>query len=109
MRETQRSISDWADQTFGPVSSNMRIAARANEEMAELLRALSTDDSNWQAVSEIADIVIVLFRLADTLGIDLLNQVDKKMMINRSRQWKQDGSGHGYHLRDKEAHANREG
>lgn len=33
----------WADQIFGPASSNARVAARANEEMAELLRALTAD------------------------------------------------------------------
>jgi hypothetical protein len=37
--EDQESISAWADQTFGPASSNARVAARANEVMAELLLA----------------------------------------------------------------------
>jgi NTP pyrophosphatase (non-canonical NTP hydrolase) len=105
MRETQQSISWWASETFGPVSSNIRVAARANEEMAELLRALSTNDKNPKAHEEMADVLIVLFRLAARMGIDLLDAVDKKMEINRSREWKLDGSGHGYHVRDKEPHA----
>jgi NTP pyrophosphatase (non-canonical NTP hydrolase) len=105
MRETQRSISDWAEQTFGPASSNMRVATRANEEMAELLRALAVDDNNSKAWDEMADVLIVLFRLADRTGIDLLWMVDEKMKINRARVWKQDGSGHGYHIRDKEPDA----
>lgn len=99
MRETQQTISEWAEETFGPVSSNARVAARANEEMAELLRALTADDSNPQAANEMADVLIPLFRLADRMGFDLLGEVDKKMAVNRAREWHLDGSGHGYHVR----------
>jgi NTP pyrophosphatase (non-canonical NTP hydrolase) len=69
--------------------------------MAELLRALSADDNSAKAASEIADVVIVLYRLAWRLGVDLHDEIDKKMAINRARQWKQDNTGHGYHVRDK--------
>lgn len=99
--ETQGSVAAWADATFGPSASNMRIAARANEEMAELLRALSVDDANSGAAVEVADVVIVLYRLARNLGVDLHAEVDRKMAINRAREWKLDGSGHGYHVRQK--------
>jgi NTP pyrophosphatase (non-canonical NTP hydrolase) len=99
--ETQGAISDWADSTFGPVSSNARVAARANEEMAELLRALTVDDASPKAAEEIADIFIVLFRLATRLGVDVDEAIDRKMQINRLRKWNKDGSGHGYHVRDK--------
>ena len=67
MRETQVSISQWATDTFGPASSNARVCARANEEMAELLRALTSDQPE-KAVEEAADVVIVLYRLAERLG-----------------------------------------
>jgi hypothetical protein len=168
MNETQESISLWAEETFGPVGSNARVAARANEEMAELLRALSTDDSNPKAAEEAADVVIVLCRLAHRLetrlpafgydfgkeehyrsnyriaaqanfemahllravgtytndtgarsrviqvcgymgslalrmGFSLKDEVDKKMAINRARQWHLDNTGHGYHVRDESA------
>jgi hypothetical protein len=43
--EDQESSGAWVDQTFGPASSNARVAARANEGMAELLRALIADDT----------------------------------------------------------------
>jgi NTP pyrophosphatase (non-canonical NTP hydrolase) len=100
-QEDQLSISEWADATFRPVVSNIRVAARANEEMAELLRALTVNDDNPKAAEEIADILIVLYRLATRLGVDLHNQVNEKMVVNRSRTWSQDGSGHGYHVRPK--------
>lgn len=97
--ECQHSISQWAEDTFGPVSSNARVAARANEEMAELLRALTCGDNNDKAASEIADVFIVLYRLADRLGADVHAEVDKKMKINRARKWTLDGTGHGRHVR----------
>lgn len=101
-RETQASISRWAFDTFGPASSNVRVATRANEEMAELLRALAADDKHPKAAEEIADVVIVLYRLATRLEVDLHEVIDRKMATNRNREWNRDNSGHGYHVRDKE-------
>ena len=97
--ESQESVSAWAELTFGPAGSNARVASRANEEMAELIRALTIEEKHPKAAEECADIVIVLFRLAERLGVDLLDEVDKKMALNRQREWKRDGSGHGYHTK----------
>lgn len=99
--ETQLTISEWCEETFGPVSSNARVAARANEEMAELLRALTVDDNHPKAAEEIADVVIILNRLASRMGVSVIEEVDRKMAVNRNREWKLDGSGHGYHVRQK--------
>lgn len=99
MIETQASICDWTEATFGSASSNARIAARANEEMAELLRALTSDDNHSGAVEEAADIVIILYRLAQRMGCDLHDEIDRKMAINRQRQWNVGSDGHGYHVR----------
>jgi NTP pyrophosphatase (non-canonical NTP hydrolase) len=103
MTESQKSISAWAEQTFGPSGSNIRVAVRAQEELTELLRALSVDDEHPKAAEEVADVVIVLQRLATRLGIDLWQEVERKMTVNRARVWKVDGSGHGYHVRDRGA------
>jgi len=95
----QHAVSQWAERTFGPTSSNARVAARANEEMAELLRTLTTDDgATGKAIEEAADVVIILFRLADRMGYDLLGEVRSKMQVNAQRVWQRDGSGHGYHV-----------
>lgn len=99
--ETQQSIAEWANRTFGPAPSLARIAARANEEMAELLRAATADRSSLVLVEEAADVVIVLYRLAHASGYDLDAMVDAKMRENRTRDWKVDGTGHGYHVREK--------
>lgn len=101
--ETQSSISRWANETFGPASSNARVAARANEEMAELLRALTADDNHTKAVEEAADVVIILYRLAERMGRDLHAAIDRKMEINRARVWNLTADGHGYHVRTKPA------
>jgi NTP pyrophosphatase (non-canonical NTP hydrolase) len=99
--ETQATISQWADETFGTAGSNARAAARANEEMAELLANLTSDDNHSKAGDEIADVFIVLYRVATNLGVDVHEEIDAKMKTNRSRLWALDGTGHGYHV---EAH-----
>lgn len=98
--ETQRSIADWAEQTFGPAVYLARVGARANEEMAELLRKLTAAEIDLDGIAEeAADVVIVLYRLAHLTGRDLNAEVNAKMAINRAREWKMTGDGHGYHKR----------
>ncbi len=101
MAETQRTITDWATHTFGEPPSDARVAARANEEMAELLRAVTSGQTPDKVIDEAADVVIVLYRLCDRLGGDLMAAIDAKMAVNRGRQWRTDGNGHGYHVREK--------
>lgn len=99
-KETQGSISKWAEETFGPSGTNARVAARANEEMSELLRVLTSDDNDPKAAEEAADVVIVLYRLANRMGVNLNVEIDKKMAVNRARKWNRDNTGHGYHVKD---------
>lgn len=95
--ETQATINAWITSTFGEAGSNLSVAARANEEMAELLMALAVNDSDAHAVEEAADIVIILYRLAERFGGDLLAEVNRKMAVNRARTWNV-ANGHGYHV-----------
>jgi len=99
-QETQSTISQWAQDTFGPSSSNLRIAIRANEEMAELLKALIVKGLEDKAAEEVADVFIVLYRLATELGRDLHEDINKKMKINRARTWTLDGSGCAQHVKE---------
>lgn len=98
MIETQKTISDWAQATFGPLGSNMAVAARANQEMAELIKELTLNDNSPKAIEEIADIVIVLYRLVERHNRNLGDAIDAKMAINRARKWRLDGAGQGYHV-----------
>lgn len=84
--ETWASMAKWTAETFGPVSLE-RIATRANEEMQELL----ADPSD---VTEAADVCIVLSRYP---GIE--EAINRKMAVNRGRQWKLNGDGSGYHVK----------
>lgn len=65
--ETQDTIREWTDKTFGTVSTTPRVAVRAQEELVELLRALTSENYD-KAPEECADVVIVLCRVADRLG-----------------------------------------
>lgn len=99
MSETQQSISEWANATFGEPISNMSIARRAQKEMAELVTGLLADDRDPAASVEAADVIIVLMRLFERMGTTWQIEVDKKMAINRARQWVLDGNGHGSHVK----------
>ena len=94
MGETFQSISDWCDETFGPATP-VRMAARANEEMAELIdkatKAASMDDA--AVTEEAADVVICLARFPG-----LWAAVERKMVVNRGRTWRLTGEGTGYHV-----------
>jgi hypothetical protein len=97
MAETWQSISDWCDRTFGPASP-MRMAARANEEMAELIdKASRAETYNDEVLIEAADVVICLARFPG-----IWEAVERKMDINRSRVWRLTGEGTGYHIAQSE-------
>lgn len=49
---------------------------------------------------EAADVLIVLYGVARMRGFDLHAEVEKKMAVNRSRRWKANGDGTGYHIKD---------
>lgn len=96
----QRAVVEWQNKTFGEPRSNLGIAIRANEEMSELLRCLSRDDSDPAARAEVADVVIVLCRLSERLGGTIVRDVDAKMEVNLGRTWRRRGDGHGQHVRE---------
>ena len=101
MPETTASIAQWAEETFGPIHNPARVAARANEEMAELLRAATSEAPPFALVEEAADVVIVLARLVHVAGGDLWQAVEAKMAVNPERTWRRYDTGHGYHVRAK--------
>lgn len=101
-RETQKTISTWANSTFGEAATTLSVAARANEEMAELIAKLAEDDYHADAAEEAADVIIVLMRVFERLGVDYQKEMSKKMRTNRMRVWKLTGNGHGYHVRGDE-------
>lgn len=107
MMETQRSITEWAEQTFGP-SHPAVIASRMNVEVAELVSGLSTvarlevsdiDPNTLDALrEECADVGVMLFQVCEKLGVDLQTAINYKMAVNRSRSWAKTPSGHYQHV-----------
>ncbi len=96
-QETSHTIREWGDATFGEARDLTALVARARGEMDELEQALRTGDMS-EAGREAADVVILLHRLVGLLGMDLNEQVDAKMAVNRARKWKAAGDGTGGHV-----------
>ncbi|WP_235284952.1 MazG-like family protein [Thalassospira sp. HJ] len=90
-------MCDWAEQIFGPVRDPASLVERASVEMKELGEAVEARDVS-EVGKEAADVLILLYRLADQFGLDLDQEVQAKMAINRSRTWVSKGDGTGSHL-----------
>jgi NTP pyrophosphatase (non-canonical NTP hydrolase) len=97
MRETSTTIREWGDATFGAVRDLSALVARARGELEELDQAIKANDKS-EIGKEAADVVILLHRLVALAGMDLDEQVDAKMAINRARKWKPAGDGTGGHV-----------
>ena len=95
--ETSNTIRAWGDATFGEVKDLAALVSRARGELDELAEAVRAGDMA-EAGREAADVVILLHRLVALAGMDLNEQVDAKMTINRARTWKAAGDGTGGHV-----------
>lgn len=60
--ETMDSCVQWARDTFGEAPATDRVLARAAEEVAEMLRALTSNQPKARVAEEAADAAIILFR-----------------------------------------------
>ncbi len=95
--ETSSTIREWGDAIFGAPADLAVLVRRARLEMDELEEALRQGD-HPEAGREAADVVILLHRLVGILGMELSEQVDAKMVVNRARKWKAAGDGTGGHV-----------
>jgi NTP pyrophosphatase (non-canonical NTP hydrolase) len=95
--ENQASICRWADDTFSPVADPVALVDRAMMEMQELREAVEAGDIA-EIGKESADVMILLYRLAEQFDQNLNEQTDAKMVINRGRVWRAKGDGTGSHI-----------
>ena len=103
MSETQFTISAWADEEFGKVKDLKHAFRRTQEELTELNIEMTCLNPNpSRIINEMADVVITFYRCAAVMGQSLDQAISHKMSVNRSREWASDGTGHGYHLKEKE-------
>lgn len=101
MHETQRSINDWAIETFGHIKNPQTAIDRMLKEVRELEKLSRYNDAAYEEmVDECADILITLYRVMEVLGYNLHACVDHKMQINRARKWKLNGDGTGQHIKE---------
>lgn len=68
-----------------------------------LLKALNAALTGGAYDVHVRSAMIRCAALCACYGRRLTEEVDAKMAVNRGRQWHHDGTGHGYHVRDKEA------
>ncbi len=97
-KETQASIAQWAEETFGPVGDYTALVDRAVTEMSELREAVSLNNT-VEIGKETADVMILLYRLCALNGLDLQTEVNHKMSENRARKWRNTGDGTGSHIK----------
>lgn len=100
MTETFKTIGDWIEETFGD-SNRLDMSDwyvyqaqfdRVKDEFLELEEEVSppsgTGGTSMGAVGrEAADVVISLAGMCRRYGIDLQEEVNKKMVVNREREW----------------------
>lgn len=109
MKENQETITKWQSETFGETTAWAAFTRMQKEywELRDMLHAMDGraerdgDMPDEHAVGmECADVLITLYRVAESVGIDLAKMVDEKMRINRARKWVVDGTGNGQHVKE---------
>lgn len=95
----QKTIGIWGDRVFGPVRDPAALVHRAQQELEELKAAVEAGGT-FAIGDEIADVVILLYRLADRCGLDLDLEVERKNVRNQARKWASNGDGTGTHIAD---------
>ena len=96
-KESSETIAQWGSETFGDAASVKAYAVRAQEELAELIKAIEKGETDKNIAFEAADVTILLHRVTGSLGLELYGAVDEKMTLNRERKWTRDGNGVGQH------------
>ena len=103
--ETQETITQWSEETFGPTHP-YQIAKRMAKEVKELLDLFVRIGHKWdgekqvpipvdeidpeliqQLHMECADIEVMLRQVSELLHLELQDGVNFKMSINRGRRW----------------------
>lgn len=94
VKKLQREIGEWGDKTF-PASDKVEkmsgivhhLDDEVHELMSESLMMSVGMERQDQIRMEVADVFILAFQLAYTLGFDAELAVQEKMDINKKRKW----------------------
>jgi len=82
VRELQAEIAEWADK-LNPDRTALSLIAKMLEEVGELIASDRQDDP-----LELADVLILALDLAHIKNIDVADAVQRKMRVNRTRNWR---------------------
>lgn len=99
MNWNQETITQWAVSTFGKPATLQGVMEKLHGEMSELYEEVV--DANGEPArigKECADVFIVLVQIAEHSGVNLMEEVAKKMAINAAREWKIIGDGIAQHI-----------
>ena len=114
--EDQKSIAEWRRSVFGRAPWR-HVLGRFLEEVAETCELAGCDRAGAQVAraatelevtglegtpeglaDELADLLVLLYGVAEEAGVDLQAALDEKMSVNRERRWRVDGPGLGHHV-----------
>jgi len=86
MKDTQKAVwQNKVDKGFNTTDVNMEFCLL----YGEVGEAHETWRNKWPGVGEeLADVAIYLMGLAEMLGIDLEDEIEKKVAINRAREYR---------------------
>ena len=76
----QKTITDWANAVYPHRTAMNAFQKMVFEEIPEFFKDQSSG-------SELGDIGILLFDVASLIGVDLLDEIHKKMIVNINRNW----------------------
>lgn len=98
MIDIQARVNKWQDEAFGDLNTFENIRYKLAEEISELAADVWPQPGTFvdperpvahreKIAEESADVVIVLMGLAKNQGFDLLEEVERKLEINKAREW----------------------
>lgn len=90
--ELQADIAIWADE-LNPARTPLSIIAKMLEELGELIASERMEDP-----LELADVFILALDLAHLQQVDIVDAVQRKMAINRTRTWRVADNGAMAHV-----------
>jgi NTP pyrophosphatase (non-canonical NTP hydrolase) len=91
----QRRVAEWY-RANGGCANALDATDRMRMEVAELFNAVA--DRNVSAREEAADVAICLMIVAESLGVDLNQEIAKKHAINQQRRWVVEHDGTLHHI-----------
>ena len=97
----QARLNQWAEHEVRFDDRDLDILIpRARKEFEELWAAFEAGANIFELEDEVADIGLIMMRVADHLNFDLLRAMERKFGTIQGREWYQDEEGHWQSRKD---------